>query len=130
MTTPPPEIGRMLRAFRLAHNNMSQTALADLLSVNHTLVSRIESGTRHPHASQAAHYARCLGLPVMDVAMAICELDPRAVRADIEAELRPVLFREFLIGNISQAESALRMYDRHSEMLTVVGREPALEEAA
>ena len=51
---PPPDgaevkalsVGELLREYRVTHGDLSQAALADLLGITQTYVSRIENGTR------------------------------------------------------------------------------------
>jgi transcriptional regulator with XRE-family HTH domain len=125
--TPPTPIGRILKAYRLRHD-LSQHKLADLLAIDHAYVSRIESGSRSPHPSQVGHYSRVLGLPEADIALAICGLEPLTVREEIAADLRSAIFREVLVQQISQAESALRMYDRQTSPPAEIG--PSVEREA
>ena len=57
-------VGELLREYRATHGGLSQTALADLLGITQTYVSRIENGTRRVRdVGLLYHIATCLGVP-------------------------------------------------------------------
>jgi transcriptional regulator with XRE-family HTH domain len=69
---PPPDgagmdaltVGELLRDYRATHGGLSQAALADMLGITQTYVSRIEGGTRQIRdVGLLYHIATCLGVP-------------------------------------------------------------------
>jgi len=57
-------VGELLRQYRATHGGLSQTALADMLGITQTYVSRIEGGTRRVRdVGLLYHIATCLGVP-------------------------------------------------------------------
>lgn len=112
-TTP---LGAYLRQWREARHR-SQTCVAKAWGVHHSMVSRVESGTRDLHPDQAPVLAKLFGIPEWEVALMICGYDPKTVKADLR--------REVLHTVISESERLVFAMDRQD-----AGRTAAIDQEA
>jgi transcriptional regulator with XRE-family HTH domain len=83
-------IGTLVRR-RRQELDLTQATLGELLGFDHSMIGRLESGHRQLHPQHVGAMARILQVPEADVALAICGLDPGAVREEIRAEFRAEL---------------------------------------
>lgn len=83
-TTP---LARMLRAYREEHR-LSQARLAERLDVDHSHISRIESGTRTLGKFNVQVWAQRLGISEAHLALAAHGIDPGTYDAAIRADER------------------------------------------
>ena len=83
-------LARIIRERRQAMG-LSQSKLADRLYCDHSLVSRIESGTRSPSIDLVANLGNVMEIPLADLALAVHGLDPETIRAELRREVRAEL---------------------------------------
>lgn len=87
-------IGALIRDQR-TRLRLSQSQLAELMEVDHAMVSRMESGTRRPSIDLLARIADALEIPLPDLALAVCEIDPGEYREAIRTQERERLIDAF-----------------------------------
>jgi transcriptional regulator with XRE-family HTH domain len=89
-TKPPKQqtlLGTAIRDWCM-RTGISQTKLAAKLDVEHTYISRLASGERMPSRELAFRIADELGIDHADMALMLCEIDPNALRKEIEKAAR------------------------------------------
>lgn len=95
----PTAVGLLIRDRRL-DMGISQSKLAERLGLDHSYLSRIESGTRVIHQDQIPVFASVMDLDPHDLALAIAGLDAEAFRESLTAPLERVIgeFEAVIVG--------------------------------
>lgn len=87
-------VGAMIRDQR-TRLRISQSQLARMIDVDHSMVSRIESGDRRPSIDLLYQIADALEIPMTDLALAVCDVDPGEYREAIRTQERERVIEAF-----------------------------------
>lgn len=88
-------IGTLIRS-RRETLGVSQGKLAQALTCDRSTVSYWEGGRMMPEVDKVPALAAALDLPVADLALALCGINPASYRDTVRAELVPVVRAEVL----------------------------------